>query len=53
MSGVRKRLADIRTGKMTLGESPPDPAANHGGVVSMAGKMPVFSNNGSGKWGIF
>lgn len=54
LSGVRKRIDMIRTGKMTLGEAPPDPAKNHGGVVLMGpAKQPIFGNNKSGGWGVF
>jgi hypothetical protein len=54
LAGVRERLKLIRTGKMTLGETPPDPAANHGGVVMMGPALaPIFTNDGSKKWGIF
>ncbi len=54
LASTRDRLKLIRTGKMTLGESPPDPAANHGGVVLMGcAKKPIFANNGTGKWGIY
>jgi hypothetical protein len=54
LASTRDRLKLIRTGKMSLGEEPPDPAANHGGVVMMGcAKKPLFSNNGSGKWGIY
>lgn len=54
LSGVRERLKLIRTGKMTLGEAPPDPAVNHGATVMMGpANAPIFVNNGSKNWGIF
>jgi phage gp36-like protein len=55
MVDVRKRLDMIRTGKMTLGVAPPDPASNHGGVVLMGAMnhTPMFSNDRSGKWGVY
>ncbi len=53
-----KDLDRVRTAKRSLGQKPPDPAANHGGAVyptpsyRTGNTGPIFSG-GRGKWGIF
>jgi hypothetical protein len=53
-----KDLDRVRTAKRSLGQRPPDPAANHGGAVyptpgRLTGNLgPIFSG-GRGKWGFF